>query len=50
MKPFFKAVQVAVDLDIQLVNVLGRIRDCCVVSINCSFATLQADRDVADVD
>ena len=42
MKPFFKAVQVVVQLDIQLTNALRRIGDGCVVSIDCSFAILQA--------
>ena len=50
MKPFFKAVQVVVELGIQLTNTLRRIGGGCVVSIYCSFAILQAEREVIDID
>ena len=46
MKPFFKTVQVVVELGTQLTNALERIKDCCVVSVSCSFSTLQTETEI----
>ena len=50
MKPCFEAVHIVVELGIQLTNALGRIRNCCFVSIYSSFITFQAEREVLDID